>query len=356
MPLLETMLRLLRMAFFMAALYPGAMASGQTRLIEFKGICNASGAVAVDEDTILVGDDELSALSMFRLSTGQLSGPKIPLPASYGLKEADIEAGSIVGDRVVWISSHGRNSKGEPRRDRYQLFASHRIEADTGRLVVDFTPSYHGLPEALLQQSGATFSAIKAALGDLAVSDPDLAPKKRGLNIEGMTADRSGDALLIGLRNPRHNGKALVIRLENPQELMIAEPKPAIISSVHELDLGDRGIRDIEWSAAHQSYLVIAGQPEDDQPGPGFAVYKWDGGGVTSEVRAFGDFRRDYQAFHPEVIVPLKKKAAARLTFSSEVLVLSDDGNRPRAGGRTCKDKGFPESERSFRGVIQTVD
>jgi hypothetical protein len=350
------MLRLLQIAFLTAALYPGAMASGQSRLIEFKGICNASGAVAVDDDTILVGDDEVSSLSMFRLSTGQLSGPKIPLPASYGLKEADIEAGTILGDRVVWISSHGRNSKGEPRRDRYQLFGSHRIEADTGRLVADFTSSYHRLPEALLQQSGAAFAAIKAAIGDLAVPNPDLAPKKRGFNIEGMTADRTGKALLIGLRNPRQNGKALVIRLENPEELIIADPKPAVVSSVHELDLGDRGVRDIAWSAAHQSYLVTAGQHEDDQPGPGFAVYKWDGADGSTEVRAFGDFRRDYQAFHPEVIVPLKKKVAGRLTFSSEVLVLSDDGNRPRAGGKTCKDKNFPESERSFRGVIRTVD
>ena len=115
MPAPGTVLRLLQIAIFMAALYPGAMASGQSRLIEFKGICNASGAVAVDDDTILVGDDEVSALSMLRLITGQLSGPKIPLPASYGLKEADIEAGTILGDRVVWISSHGRNSKGEPQ-------------------------------------------------------------------------------------------------------------------------------------------------------------------------------------------------------------------------------------------------
>ena len=80
---------------------------------------------------------------------------------------------------------------------------------------------------------------------------------------------------------------------------------------------------------------VIAGQQEDDRPGPGFAVYKWDGAGAPSEVRTFGDFRRDYEAFHPEVIVPLKKKVAGRLTFSAEVMVLSDDGNRPRAGGRT---------------------
>ena len=76
------MLRPLQMVFFAAALYPWAMALGQSRPVEFAGICNASGAVAVDDDTVLVGDDEVSALSIYRLSTGQLDGRAIPLPAA----------------------------------------------------------------------------------------------------------------------------------------------------------------------------------------------------------------------------------------------------------------------------------
>ena len=112
----------------------------------------------------------------------------------------------------------------------------------------------------LLQQTRPDFATIKAAIGDLEMPNPDLAPKKHGFNIEGLAADRTGTALLIGLRNPRQNGKALVIRLENPRELMVDTPKTANLSAVHELDLGDRGIRDMAWSPAHQSYLVVAGQ------------------------------------------------------------------------------------------------
>ena len=54
------------MVFFAAALYPRAMAFGQSRPIRFTGICNASGAVAVGGGAILVGDDEISALSIYR--------------------------------------------------------------------------------------------------------------------------------------------------------------------------------------------------------------------------------------------------------------------------------------------------
>ena len=330
------------------------MASAQPVVIEFKGICNASGAVAIDADTILVGDDEVSVLSQYRLTGGSLER-QIPLDPSFGLKEADLEAGTVLGDRVVWIASHGRNSDGKPRPDRRQLFASHRIGRDTGTLTEAFSASFHGLLHALLQQTGAAFDVIKAAIGDPAIADPDLAPKRRGFNIEGMTADSSGTALMIGLRNPLRDERALVIRVDNPHPLLNGRTTQAIVGPVHELDLGKRSIRDFEWSAAHQAYLIIAGQLDDDRPGPGFAAYKWDGTGQPVQVFDFGDFGRDYDHFQPEVILPLPARVAGRLSPSKRVLVLSDDGKRPRTGGRTCKDTNLPKAERSFRGVIATV-
>src|SRR5262245_36453299 len=78
-------------------------------LIEFPGICDASGAVALDDKRIIVGDDELPWLSVYRLDTQQQEAT-ISLPFSRSdaddSPEADIEAATVLGDQIVWISSH----------------------------------------------------------------------------------------------------------------------------------------------------------------------------------------------------------------------------------------------------------
>ena len=79
-------------------------------LIEFPGICDASAAVALDENRLIVGDDELPWLSVYRLDT-QEQAAKIPLPLGADddpddPPEADIEAATVLGDHIVWMSSH----------------------------------------------------------------------------------------------------------------------------------------------------------------------------------------------------------------------------------------------------------
>src|SRR5262249_9052457 len=155
--------------------------------------------------------------------------------------------------------------------------------------------------------------------------------KKHGFNIEGMAADPEGMALLIGLRNPQKTGNALLFRIENARDLLTGAAARANLGPVRELNLGGRGIRHIAWSPAHQAYLIVAGQVDDDDPGPGFAVFRWTGsqGATPQEVQVFGDLNQDVPHFHPEAIVPLKERTVAGLKFSKRVLLISDDGTKP---------------------------
>jgi hypothetical protein len=82
------------------------------QVLTFPGICDASAAIAIDDRTIIVGDDEKPRLSVYDLRTLQL---KTQLPLPFGgadaarsdpddAPEADIEGATIFKGRIVWIS------------------------------------------------------------------------------------------------------------------------------------------------------------------------------------------------------------------------------------------------------------
>jgi hypothetical protein len=336
----------------------GVASAASHSVLEFQGICDASAAVALDSRHIIVGDDELPWLSVYEMGSSRLQ-KKIPLPGqptgqgdSDNPPEADIEAATILGDQIVWISSHGRNKKGKIREDRMQLFGSHQLAADHATWNVAFSASYHGLLDAILATHHEGYGVLKTAIGDLDKRDPDLAPKKHGFNIEGMAATPDGKTLLIGMRNPTKGDRALLFPINNAADLLKSANASAALGRVRELDLGGRGIRDIAWSPGHQEYLIVGGQANDDEPGPGFAVFRWNGdeGAKPQPVDAFDEFKQ-VPHFHPEAIVPLRDAAVGQ--YSKEVLLISDDGMKPMPQGGVCKDAG--EDAKSFRAIKAVV-
>ncbi len=336
----------------------GVTSAASPNVIAFEGICDASAAVALDGSHIIVGDDELPWLSVYDIAGGRLQ-KKIPLPAqSTGQgdtddpPEADIEAATIFGNQIVWISSHGRNAKGKVRKDRWQLFSSHQLAADSVTWSVSFSSSYHGLLDAILATHHEGYGVLKTAVGDLSKRVADLAPKKDGFNIEGMAAAPDGKSMLIGMRNPTKGGEALLFPIENAADLLKTGSASAALGRVRELDLEGRGIRDIAWSPAHQEYLIIGGQANDDDPGPGFAVFRWTGreDAKAHSVSAFDDFKQ-IPHFHPEAIVPLRDAATGQ--YSKEVLLVSDDGTNPMPQSGDCKHAS--EDAKSFRAIKVVV-
>src|SRR5690606_28821785 len=100
------------------------------------------------------------------------------------------------------------------------------------------------------------------------------APKDEGgFNIEGLAATPEGH-LLIGLRNPVPQGRALVVPLLNPAEIIRGQRarlgEPAL------LDLAGRGIRDLV--GVGREYFILAGEPGDnDRSSLSTQLFRWAG-------------------------------------------------------------------------------
>lgn len=291
-----------------------AVAQAQTR---YEGLCDASAAVALDARHFVVADDEHNRLTVYRRGE-----PKAVREIAVGDflkadKESDLEGAARVGQRIYWIGSHARNSAGKRREDRQRFFAT-TIDGATVKPV--------GQPYlALLADLLAAPSLAGLPMADAAQRPAEA---KDGFNIEGLAAAPDG-SLLIGLRNPVPSGRALLVPLLNPADLVEGRG-PAKFGTPLRLDLGGRGVRDIE--RVGQGYLIVAGPTGDDGS---FALYRWSG-----------------QAQQPPVPLPLDlgslRPEALFAWPDGQLTLLSDDGG-VNLGKQACKDAD--PSHRGFRSL-----
>ena len=152
-----------------------------------------------------------------------------------------------------------------------------------------------------------------------------------GLNIEGLCATPQG-TLLIAFRNPIPDKKALLIPLENPNEII--HSKSARLGKPILLDLGGLGIRSIEYCEILKKYLIIAGSYNNKS---NFRLYKWSG--ISTEEPEHVK-RIDFNDLHPEALIVYPKE--------TKVQILSDDGTK-RINEQECKE--LDEEVRSFRSI-----
>jgi hypothetical protein len=305
--------------------------------VRYHGLCDASAAIALGPDHFIVAEDEADILAVYRRGTPDPVGI-VDLVDYLGnrkrsgkVKEADIEAAARIGDRIYWITSHGRDKGGDVEETRLRLFATDIVAGAAAPTVQAVgSPPYKRLLEHLLGE--AKFRPL--GLEDAAANPPEAA---NGLNIEGL-ADTPEGHLLIGFRNPRPGGKALLIPLTNPDDVVIGGKRPAFGDAVL-LDLGARGIRSIERLG--DRYLIIAGpfgKGGDGEPGAEFGLYHWTGRPDVAPVR----LEVELGALMPESVFAIPG--------ANEIAILSDDGDEP-VGGLDCKDKAVPAGKKGFRAL-----
>ena len=294
----------------------------------FTGMCDASAAVALDADLFVAASDEDNLLRFYRQS--QPGKPVFTFnlnPHLAGRKkspEADIEGAARLGDRVFWITSHGRDAAGERSPDRCRLFA------------VEITN--HG-PTFAVQPVGRVYSDLvtdlarepKLARFQLAEAAKHWGKSPDQLNIEALAATPEG-ALLIGFRTPIPGGRALLVPLLNPNELLTAGQPPRFGEPLL-LDLGGLGLRGM--GLIGREYYLVAGAGEGKaQP----RLFLWPGGTAAPRIVAGISFA----GLTPEALC--FQDVAGRNDF----LVLSDDGNR-KVDGKECRD--LSEARRQFRAL-----
>jgi len=286
------------------------------------GALDGSAGVSSGGTHFVAATDEENTLRLFSTADGK-EGTALtdlnqwePFPKKLDddgktYKEADLEGATRIGDIIYWISSHANNSKGKARVERQVLFATKLVGegADT-RLETVGKPYTH-----LLEDIGADAKTkfLKPYI------EAKIAPKEKdGFNIESLCA--VGGQLYIGLRNPIIDGKALLVPLTNPHEV-VQNGARALLGEPIPLFLGGLGFRDmVKW---RDRYLIVAGDYRDrfeDQSALAPKLFLWSG--KVEDARPL-ELKVDLLDLNPE----------AALVFGDEhngrVLILSDDGKFP---------------------------
>ena len=281
----------------------------------YRGMCDASAAAPLGPDRFVVANDERNQLKIYQrgqpdpVDVVDLSG----FLGTKAHKESDLEGAATVGERIYWISSHGRNKKGDVQERRHRFFATD---------IVDGTVKPVGRPYTGLLADMIACEHLRQYQLDAASS---MTPEADGaFNIEGLAATPEG-TLLIGLRNPAPRGRALLIPLLNPGE--VVQGAQGRFGPAIELDLGGLAVRSLELVSG--MYLIVAGPPADHGS---FALYTWSGQpGEQPELML------------KEALSDVRPEALFAIPGARRLQILSDDG-----GDHV---KSLPESEQQFRSV-----
>lgn len=294
--------------------------------ITYFGMCDASAAVALGSSLFVVANDEDNVIRLYRREPPGMPVSSFDLAAFIRPRgrdpESDLEGAARVGDRIYWITSHGRNAKGEVSRNRQRFFATTVTFGEEVRLHPVGVP-YRGLLRDLRADRRLRPFALAAA-ARRAPKLPDA------LNIEGLVAMPDGH-LLIGFRNPIPHGLALLVPLLNPAD--VVRGRRARFGDPIQLDLGGLGVRSIGWG--NGKYLIVAGPYDEDGVS---RLYEWPGPGS----RATPVEGVNFTGLNPEGIAFETERG------TRDVFILSDDGTL-EIDGVGCKKIHDP-AERRFRG------
>jgi hypothetical protein len=296
----------------------GRTATGE---LSFSGMCDASAAVALSTQSVLVANDEDNVLRVYDADRGGAPTRELDLSALLGLPkeapEVDIEAATRIGDQAYFVTSHGRSNRGQARPERLRFFAVSAREDEPLRMLGQ---PYAGLLRDLIDDPRLAPFELEAA--------SRLSPKAPGgLNLEGMTARAEG-GVWLGFRNPIPQGRALLVPLLNPQELVAGQR--ARFGDPLQLDLGELGVRALSFWRGR--YLIAAGSFDGKSAA---RLFEWNGSAQPQPL-AVPELTR----YNPEALFTPDGR--------SEIMLLSDDGSR-RIAGVECKHLKNPAQKR-FRG------
>ncbi|HYG22928.1 MAG TPA: DUF3616 domain-containing protein [Verrucomicrobiae bacterium] len=315
---------------FLTLTLAAATPAGAEDLTAYLRAVDASAAVAIDDSRFAAASDEENVIRIYNRENSAEPLQEIGLSAFLQVDpaspETDIEAAARIGQRVFWITSHGRNKDGKYRGSRYRFFATD-IDLNQPKLLVPRGEPYKDLLRDLLAHKPLEKFGLSAA--------SRLAPKAPGgLNIEGLVATPDGH-LLIGFRSPVPNGQALIVPLLNPDQMI--QGTAAKLGTPIQLKLNGLGIRSMDfWDG---EYGIVAGSTEGNER---FELFRWKGGDAVP-VRVVGGIPGTVNA---ESLV-LWPDANRGLQF------LSDDSGEPQnAPKRLKKLKGA----KSFRSASIPVD
>jgi predicted extracellular nuclease len=324
------------------------------------GTSDASSAIAIDANWMLVADDEDQILRLYSRQQSGLPQAGFDFSSSLGLaggSEVDLEASSRSGNTIYWLGSHGNNTSGADRPNRERLFAT-ALSGSGSDTSLSFLGDYRYLEDDLIAWDAANGNALGLAASAAAGVLPEQAA---GFNIEGLCIAPDGSSAYLAFRAPTissgasgGNQRALIIPVTNFTSLVAiggGSPGAAQFGNPISLDLGGRAIRSIEANASGE-YLIIAG-PSGAATGVApadFRLFSWSGNAADAPVLRQADLSALLSGGSFEAIVEVPNA----LNAGSSLQLLSDNGDTVWYGnGVISKDleigAGFGKPLQKFR-------
>jgi len=134
------------------------------------------------------------------------------------------------------------------------------------------------------------------------------------LNIEGLSFDKTKETLLIGLRSPVINGKAVIMVMKNPISSFENSETPKFEDDPIYLDLDKGGIRAIAYDPKLNGYLIISRQ---EKKGEKFKLWLWNGVAGHAPQRIRIDDK--YNLSKAEGITPIHHNGIERIMIAFDV-------------------------------------
>ena len=271
------------------------------RFESLPGLFEPSGVQQLPDGRFLVIEDEKEfPFCLFSFDgDGRIAGPPVTLAAPDKLNDLE---GLTLGPsgRLYAITSHSRDGDAEVKKSR--------------RRLVRFRVAGNAITEAVV------FDGLLPALAALhpvlaAASQVADVKNEGGLNIEALEMAPDGSALLVGLRGPLIDNRAVVVSIATPDTLFDAGASPAL--AVHTIDLAGQGIRSMAWVPALGGHLVISGPMSREKQA--FGLWLWQGPGSTTRRVAITG---------AEGMARTEGVTAAQIGGRAMVLLVSDDGDR----------------------------
>ena len=267
------------------------------------GSSDGSTAIAIDNNTMLVADDENQALRLYNRQNSGLPYISFDFTTSLGLtdlsgglpREVDIEASTKVGNRIYWLGSHSNAASGNARPNRSRLFATD-LTSNGANSTLTYVGRYDNLKTDIINWDlnnthglGANYFGLQASATTGVLPE---ASDGSGFNIEGLEMAPDNTTAFVCFRAPQTlittRTMALVIPVTNFTTLVAANPytaTSATFGSPIQLNLGGRGIREIRKNADNE-YLIIAG-PCDAATGTApkdFKLFIWNGIATSNPI------------------------------------------------------------------------
>jgi hypothetical protein len=266
-----------------------------------------------DGRLIVVEDEERHPIDLLspQEDGGFIATPVFPAelfdkdgPGADFRKLDDLEALDVDDrGRVYALTSHSRTGNGNVKQEREKLvrFEVAGNELRDPRVVKD-----------LKEQLMGAHPALKEAAEIEDVKDGN------GLNIEGLAFDADRERLLVGFRGPLVDGKAMLVAIENIDEVFERESEPRIAEQAVLLDLRGEGIRGMTYVPRLDGFLIISGPLEQVEDVP-FRLWFWQGQSDEPAQRVSVPGLNGFE--HAEGITPVHWRGEER------ILIVSDDGD-----------------------------